>query len=71
MEFTGSARCVSLSASNVFHCIIYANILYCMMFADDTKIYVESGEQVEENLQRWRCVLECRRMKVRSDAKGR
>lgn len=42
-----------------------------MMFADDTKIYVESGEQVEENLQRWRCVSECRRMKVRSDAKGR
>ncbi|MCI4385498.1 hypothetical protein PGIGA_G00051260 [Pangasianodon gigas] len=35
-----------------------------VMFADDIVIYSESREQVEENLERWRFVLERRGMKV-------
>ena len=38
--------------------------LWTMMFADDVVICSESREQVEENLERWRYVLESRRMKV-------
>lgn len=34
------------------------------MFADDIIIYGESKEQMEENLGRWRYVLERTRMKV-------
>ncbi|KAK3565343.1 hypothetical protein QTP86_006571 [Hemibagrus guttatus] len=37
---------------------------WTMMFADDIVIYSESREQVEENLERWRFVLERRGMKV-------
>ncbi|KAK3572272.1 hypothetical protein QTP86_029686 [Hemibagrus guttatus] len=38
---------------------------WTMMFADDIVICSESrGEQVEENLERWRCALERRGMKV-------
>ncbi|KAK3569213.1 hypothetical protein QTP86_026610 [Hemibagrus guttatus] len=37
---------------------------WTMMFADDIVICSESREQVEENLERWRFVLERRRMKV-------
>ena len=35
-----------------------------MMLVDDIVICSESGEQVEENLESWRHVLERRRMKV-------
>ena len=35
-----------------------------MMFADDTVICIESREQVEENLERWRSELERRGVKV-------
>ena len=35
-----------------------------MMFADDTVICIESREQVEENLERWRSEPEGRGMKV-------
>ncbi|KAK3563929.1 hypothetical protein QTP86_006209 [Hemibagrus guttatus] len=38
---------------------------WTMMFADDIVICSESREQVEENLERWRFVLERRGMKVR------
>ncbi|KAK3527314.1 hypothetical protein QTP86_020244, partial [Hemibagrus guttatus] len=37
---------------------------WTMMFADDIVICSESGEQVEENLERWRFALERRGMKV-------
>ncbi|KAK3548620.1 hypothetical protein QTP70_015565, partial [Hemibagrus guttatus] len=37
---------------------------WTMMFADDIVICSESREQVEENLERWRCALERRGMKV-------
>ncbi|KAK3546023.1 hypothetical protein QTP70_019940, partial [Hemibagrus guttatus] len=37
---------------------------WTMMFADDIVICSESREQVEENLERWRFVLERRGMKV-------
>ncbi|KAK3563150.1 hypothetical protein QTP86_016389 [Hemibagrus guttatus] len=37
---------------------------WTMMFADDIVICSESREQVEENLERWRFVLETRGMKV-------
>ncbi|MCJ8747081.1 hypothetical protein PDJAM_G00149250 [Pangasius djambal] len=37
---------------------------YTMMFADDIVICSESREQAEENLERWRFVLERRGMKV-------
>ncbi|KAK3545483.1 hypothetical protein QTP70_007728 [Hemibagrus guttatus] len=37
---------------------------WTMMFADDIVICFESREQVEENLERWRFVLERRGMKV-------
>ncbi|KAK3538409.1 hypothetical protein QTP86_001755 [Hemibagrus guttatus] len=37
---------------------------WTMMFADDLVICSESREQVEENLERWRFVLERRGMKV-------
>ncbi|MCJ8735267.1 hypothetical protein PDJAM_G00244980 [Pangasius djambal] len=37
---------------------------YTMMFADDIVICIESREQVEENLERWRFALERRGMKV-------
>ena len=37
------------------------------MFADDIVICSESMEQVEENLQRWRHMLNRRRMKVGSE----
>ncbi|KAK3564321.1 hypothetical protein QTP86_012406 [Hemibagrus guttatus] len=37
---------------------------WTMMFADDIVICSESREQVEENLERWRFVLEIRGMKV-------
>ena len=37
---------------------------WTMMFADDIVICRESGEQVEENLERWRYALERRGMKV-------
>ncbi|KAK3569731.1 hypothetical protein QTP86_004055 [Hemibagrus guttatus] len=37
---------------------------WTIMFADDIVICSESREQVEENLERWRFVLERRRMKV-------
>ncbi|KAK3533234.1 hypothetical protein QTP70_013664 [Hemibagrus guttatus] len=40
---------------------------WTMMFADDIVICSESREQVEENLERWRFVLERRRMKVSRD----
>ncbi|KAK3521029.1 hypothetical protein QTP86_001514 [Hemibagrus guttatus] len=43
---------------------------WTMMFADDIVICSESREQVEENLERWRFVLERRGMKV-SHRKGR
>lgn len=35
-----------------------------MVFADDTVISGESWEQVEESLERWKCALERRGMKV-------
>ena len=35
-----------------------------MMFVDDIVICYESSEQVDENLERWKYVLERRRMKV-------
>ncbi|KAK3548895.1 hypothetical protein QTP70_021245, partial [Hemibagrus guttatus] len=37
---------------------------WTMMFADDIVICIESREQVEENLERWRFALERRGMKV-------
>ncbi|KAK3563754.1 hypothetical protein QTP86_034480 [Hemibagrus guttatus] len=37
---------------------------WTMMFADDIVICSESGQQVEENLERWRFALERRGMKV-------
>ncbi|KAK3530878.1 hypothetical protein QTP70_003626 [Hemibagrus guttatus] len=37
---------------------------WTMMFADDIVICSESRKQVEENLERWRCALERRGMKV-------
>ncbi|KAK3572660.1 hypothetical protein QTP86_001628 [Hemibagrus guttatus] len=37
---------------------------WTMMFADDIVFFSESREQVEENLERWRFVLERRGMKV-------
>ena len=40
---------------------------WMMMFADDIVICSESMEQVEENLQRWRHMLNRRRMKVGSE----
>ncbi|KAK3568759.1 hypothetical protein QTP86_016289 [Hemibagrus guttatus] len=46
---------------------------WTMMFADDIVICSESREQVEENLERWRFVLERRGMKVsrtQSDLNG-
>ena len=40
---------------------------WMMMLADDIVICSESMEQVEENLQRWRHMLNRRRMKVGSE----
>lgn len=37
--------------------------LWTMMFADDTVIYSDSKEQVEEGLERWRYALDRRGMK--------
>ena len=37
---------------------------WTMMFADDIVICSESREQVEEHLEKWRCVLERRGGKV-------
>ncbi|KAK3523030.1 hypothetical protein QTP86_011327 [Hemibagrus guttatus] len=42
---------------------------WTMMFADDIVICSESREQVEENLERWRFVLERRGMKVMAKTK--
>ena len=38
--------------------------LWTIMFADDSVIYCESRQQMEQNLERWRYVLERKRMKV-------
>ncbi|KAK3533182.1 hypothetical protein QTP70_013011 [Hemibagrus guttatus] len=43
---------------------------WTMMFADDIVICSESREQVEENLERWRFVLERRGMKVSRSSGG-